>query len=77
MSLRPLSDRYLGLTSALEHKTDPKSIVTTVRSLQLEKAKQELAEAQLIAARRSGARGLKARQVLIENEKAVEEAEKR
>jgi len=51
--------------------------VTTVRSLQLEQAKQALAEAQLIAARRSGARGLKARQMLIEKEKEVEEAQKR
>lgn len=61
---------------AIEEKADAKKIVSTVRSLQLEQAKQELSEAQLIAARRSGARGLKARQVLIEKEKAVDEAEK-
>jgi hypothetical protein len=61
----------------LEEKSDPKRIVDTVRALQLEKAKHDLAEAQLVAARRSGARGAKARQVLIQSEKDVEEAEKR
>ena len=68
---------FLGLSAVLEEKAESKKIVSTVRELQLAKAKQDLAEAQLVAARRSGARGLKARQVLIENEKAVEEAEKR
>ncbi|KAL2426162.1 putative ATP-binding protein YheS [Exophiala dermatitidis] len=65
-----------GLTTALEDKADSNKIVKTVQSLQVEQAKQELAEAQLLAARRSGARGLKARQMLIEKEKALEEAEK-
>lgn len=72
-----LTDSSQGLAAALEEKSDPKKIITTVRSLQVEKAKQELAEAQLIAARRSGARGAKARQVLIEKEKAVEDAQRR
>ncbi|KIW78270.1 hypothetical protein Z517_08104 [Fonsecaea pedrosoi CBS 271.37] len=66
-----------SLAAALEDKAHSSKIVTTVRSLQLAQAKQELAEAQLIAARRSGARGLKARQLLIEKEKEVEEAQKR
>jgi hypothetical protein len=66
-----------GLAAALEGKEDSKQVVKTVRVLQLEKARQGLAEAQLLAARRSGARGLKARQLLIGSEKAVEEAEKR
>jgi ATP-binding cassette, subfamily F, member 3 len=66
----------LDLATVLEEKADSQQIVRTVRSLQLGKARQNLAEAQLVAARRSGARGLKARQVLIESEKAVEEAEK-
>jgi hypothetical protein len=61
----------------LEDKSDTTAVFKTVRQLQLDKAKQELAGAQLIAARRSGARGLKARQVLIEKEKAVEEASER
>ncbi|KAJ4517866.1 hypothetical protein HRR75_003085 [Exophiala dermatitidis] len=65
------------LTAALEDKADSNKLVKTVQSLQVEQAKQELAEAQLIAARRSGARGLKARQLLIEKEKALEKAEKR
>ncbi|KIX06247.1 uncharacterized protein Z518_04222 [Rhinocladiella mackenziei CBS 650.93] len=51
--------------------------VMTVRSLQIEQAKQQFAEVQLIAERRSGARGLKARQMLIAKEKAVQEAQKR
>jgi hypothetical protein len=38
---------------------------------------RELAEAQLLATRRSGARGLKARQALIEKENSVEEAHRR
>jgi hypothetical protein len=58
----------------LEDKSDATAVINAVRLLQLDKTKQELAEAQLIAARRSGARGAKARQVLIEKEKAVEEA---
>lgn len=61
----------------MEDSSDPKKVIETVRNLQLEKAKQELEEAQLIAARRSGTRGLKARQLLIEKEKAVEEAHRR
>lgn len=71
------SNLFSGLTAALEHKTDSTRIVSTVRLLQVEEAKQALAEAQLLAARRSGARGLKARQFLIEKEQAVAEAEKR
>jgi len=65
------------LSAAIEEKVDSKMIVTTVLSLQVEHAKQDLAEAQLIAARRSGARGSKARQVLVEKENALEEAQKR
>jgi hypothetical protein len=65
------------LSTALEEKADPLGTVKTVRSLQLEQAKRDLAEAQLIAARRSGARGLKARQMLIEKEEALEEAQAR
>ncbi len=65
------------LTAALEEKADSQKIVETVRALQVEKAKQELAEAQLIAARRSGARGAKARQVLIEKENTLQVAQTR
>ncbi|EXJ85623.1 hypothetical protein A1O1_05989 [Capronia coronata CBS 617.96] len=58
-------------------KTDSKKLVQTIRSLQVQQAQQELAEAQLVTARRSGARGLKARQFLIEKEKALDEAQRR
>lgn len=61
----------------LEEKADPESTVSAVRSLQVDQARQELAEAQLIASRRSGARGARARQTLIEKEKALEEAQRR
>ncbi len=66
-----------GLSAALEEKAEMKKLVRTVQTLQLEQAKRELAEAQLLATRRSGARGLKARQALIEKENAVEEAHRR
>ncbi|KAK5273733.1 hypothetical protein LTR96_000333 [Exophiala xenobiotica] len=65
------------LSAALEEKIETKKLVKTVQTLQLEQAKRELAEAQLLATRRSGARGLKARQALIEEENAVEEAHRR
>lgn len=66
-----------GLAAVLEEKTNLNKLVKTVQSLQLEQAEQDLAEAQLIAERRSGARGSKARQVLIEKEKALEESRTR
>ncbi|KAJ9620749.1 uncharacterized protein PV06_03363 [Exophiala oligosperma] len=65
------------LSVALEEKTDINNLVKTVQSLQLEQAKQDLAEAQLIAERRSGARGSKSRQVLIEREVALKESQAR
>lgn len=64
----------LGLTSALESGADTPKVV---HELQLDRAKQHLKEAALIAERRSGARGAKARQELISNENAVEAAEQR
>ena len=65
------------MSAALEEKVDSTNIVKTIRALQVEQAKQALAEAQLIATRRSGARGKEARHVLIAREKAVEEALRR
>lgn len=63
------------LTAVLEsHAPSADSISTTVRQLQLEALENEEKEAQLTAARRSGARGAKARQALIAKEQAVEEA---
>lgn len=64
------------LSSALEQKeTSSELISKALRKLKLEQARRDLDEARLIATRRSGARGAKARQVLIEKEKAVEQAE--
>lgn len=64
------------LSTALETKTDtPDQIVTVVRQLKVEQARRDLHVAQLLATRRSGARGAKARQALNEKEQALEEAE--
>lgn len=63
------------LSGALEDLTDSARTAKVVRQLQYEQAKRDLAEAQLVAARRSGARGSKARQALIAKEKARDEAE--
>jgi ATPase subunit of ABC transporter with duplicated ATPase domains len=66
------------LAAVLENKdVSPEIISKTVREVELDHAQQALKEAQLIAARRSGARGAKARQVLIEQEEAVETAQQR
>ena len=66
------------LASVLEAKeAHPKTISQVVRQVQLEHTEQDLKEAQLIALRRSGARGAKARQILIEQEDAVEKAKQR
>jgi ATP-binding cassette subfamily F protein 3 len=62
------------LSEALEDVTASASISQVVRQLQYEQAERDFAQAQLIAARRSGARGLKARQDLIAKEKARDEA---
>ena len=62
------------LAEALEDTADITQTAIVVRKLQYDQAVRDLAESQLVAARRSGARGLKARQVLIAKEKALEEA---
>ena len=63
------------LVAVIETKdASPSSVSKAVREVQLEHCEQEMKEAQLVAARRSGARGAKARQVLIEKEEAVERA---
>lgn len=64
----------VGLAAALESGIES---AIAVREVQLEHAQQELKEAILIAARRSGARGAKARQELIAKEDAVKEAEQK
>ena len=66
------------LRAVLETKdVSPMNVSKAVREVQLEHAEQELKEAQLVAARRSGARGARARQALIEQEQAVEKAKQR
>lgn len=74
---RALRDLSL-LSAALEgHPSDAEATSTVVRKLQLEALEHEEKEAQLTAARRSGARGAKARQALIAKEEAVEQARDR
>lgn len=65
------------LSKAIEDSTDAGQTSATVRQLQLENAEDEFKEADLTAMRRSGARGAKARQVLIEKEASVEQAKDR
>lgn len=65
------------LSKAIEDATDAEAASKTVRQLQLEAAEHQVKESELTAARRSGARGAKARQVLIENEASVEKARER
>jgi hypothetical protein len=54
---------------------DVNRIVHAHRRLKLEQAQRDLEEARLVAQHRSGARGAKARQVLLTKEAAVREAE--
>ena len=65
------------LAKVMEDTADADLASATVRQLQLEAAEEEEKEADLIATRRSGARGAKARQVLLEKEASVAEAKQR
>ena len=66
------------LATVLESKDMPAETVSRcIRDVQLDHCEQDLKEAQLTAARRSGARGAKARKVLIEKEEAVDQAKQR
>jgi ATP-binding cassette, subfamily F, member 3 len=66
------------LSAVLEsNTTNAETISAVVRQIQLEALQDMEKEAQLTAARRSGARGAKARQELIAKEKAVEAAKDR
>jgi ATP-binding cassette, subfamily F, member 3 len=65
------------LSKAIEDSADAEETSTIVRKLQLEHAEDEMKEADLTAARRSGARGAKARQILIEKEANVAQAKDR
>lgn len=60
------------LSKAVEGKVDkPQDSTRIIRKIKLERAKRELAEAHLIAERRSGARGATARRALNAQEDAV------
>lgn len=63
-----------SLSGALQDGDAPK-IIHTYRTLRLNQAKRDLDTAQLVAQHRSGARGAKARQLLLSKEAAVGEAE--
>ena len=62
------------LSMALETDSASTEVAKTIRQLELENLNKELAQARSLAERRSGARGLKARQALIAKEKQVEDA---
>lgn len=62
------------LSDALEHSMDPRAVVRAYRQISHERLERRLKEAQLIATRRSGARGWDARKDLNEIEVQVEEA---
>lgn len=66
------------LAAVIEDKNAAASSISkAVREVELEYADEDLKESQLIAARRSGARGARARQELIEKEEAFEKAKQR
>lgn len=65
------------LSGALQGTADdPSNVVGTYRQLRLEQIQRDLEAARLVAQHRSGARGSKARQVVIQKEAEVAEAEK-
>jgi hypothetical protein len=59
------------LTKAFNYVKDSSAIATVVQDVELKRLQNQLAEMQLIGARRSGARGLKARQDVIAKEQEV------
>lgn len=65
------------LSAAIENTADPTAVVKAYRKVALERAEQDRHDARQIALRRSGARGAKAKKVLLEREAELEEAEKR
>lgn len=72
-----LVDDSSRLSGALQGTADdPNNVVGTYRQLKLEQIQRDLEAARLVAQHRSGARGSKARQVVIQKEAEVAEAEK-
>jgi len=72
---RLLRDSTLLSDALQDDSPEPTKISTVYRKLKLEEAQRSLQEAQLLAQHRSGARGSKARQVLLQQEEAVTAAE--
>lgn len=71
-----LLDDSASLSAVLQNiQADSTQIVSVHRRLQLEEAQRKLEEARLVAQHRSGARGAKARQVVLKEEAAVKNAE--
>ena len=64
------------LSSAIENAADPLAVVQAHRKVSHERLEQETHEARQIALRRSGARGAKAKKVLLEREADLVESEK-
>lgn len=73
-----LREQYLResdlLSSALENSNDPFAAVKAYRLLSHERLERTVNEARQIAARRSGARGLKARKELVAWEEKLAES---
>lgn len=71
-----LLDDSTSLSAVLQtSQADSEKVVSVHRRLQLEQAQRKLDEARLVAQHRSGARGSKARQVVLQEEAAVKAAE--
>ncbi len=63
------------LSAALDTATDPSEPVMAYRQVSQGRLERKLAQARVIAERRSGARGSKARQFLISVENEITESE--
>lgn len=71
-----LLDDSTSLSAVLQtSQADSEKVISVHRRLQLEQAQRKLDEARLVAQHRSGARGSKARQVVLQEEAAVKAAE--
>ena len=65
------------LSTAMENAADPLAIVQAYRKISHERLEHQTHEARQIALRRSGARGAKAKKVLLQREADLEESEKK
>lgn len=65
------------LSAAIEGAADPTATVQAYRQVQHERAERQMHEAKQIALRRSGARGAKAKKILLQREAELEEARER